>query len=128
MPTGWRERLVKAQNDNTAAPDGEPRTPRSVRSTLVWCQIRAPLKSGMLAHRRPSSCDAKHVTQVRVPYIVEQREDGAWHASAMLRPGAGAVGEGATQDEATADLRAALTALIAVAGVPDVLTVTVDVG
>ena len=24
MPTGWRGRLVKVQNANTAAPDGEP--------------------------------------------------------------------------------------------------------
>jgi hypothetical protein len=25
LPTGWRGRLVKVQNANTAAPDGEPR-------------------------------------------------------------------------------------------------------
>jgi len=49
---------------------------------------------------------------VHVPYVVEQDEDGVWCASAQLRPGVGAVGDGATQEEAIDDLRAAVEALL----------------
>jgi predicted RNase H-like HicB family nuclease len=33
---------------------------------------------------------------VHVPYVVEQDEDGDWSASAHLRPGVAAFGEGET--------------------------------
>jgi predicted RNase H-like HicB family nuclease len=49
---------------------------------------------------------------VHVPYVVEQDEDGVWCASAQLRPGVGAVGDGPTQEEAISDLRTALEALL----------------
>ena len=62
---------------------------------------------------------------VHVPYTLEQDEDGVWCASAQLRPGVGAVGDGATADEAIADLRDALTALIEEVGVPQELTLDV---
>ncbi len=49
---------------------------------------------------------------MHVPYTLEQDEDGArWAASALVRPGAGAVGDGAIPEEALADLREALIAL-----------------
>lgn len=64
---------------------------------------------------------------IHVPYTVEQDEDGIWCASAQLRPGVGAVGDGATADEAIADLREALTALIEEVGAPPELTLTLDV-
>lgn len=64
---------------------------------------------------------------VHVPYTIEQDEDGVWCAHAQLRPGLGAHGEGATRQEAIADLREALTGLIAEFGVPDELTLLVDV-
>ena len=64
---------------------------------------------------------------IHVPYTLEQDEDGVWCASAQLRPGVGAVGDGATADEAIADLRDALTALIEEVGVPQELTLTLDV-
>jgi len=64
---------------------------------------------------------------VHVPYTLERDEDGVWCAAAQLRPGIGAVGDGATADEAIADLRAALTALIDEVGVPQELTLTLDV-
>jgi predicted RNase H-like HicB family nuclease len=64
---------------------------------------------------------------VHVPYVVEQDEDGVWCASAQLRPGVGATGDGATPDEAIADLRTALAALLDVVGPPDELTVTLNV-
>jgi len=64
---------------------------------------------------------------VHVPYTVEQDEDGVWCAHAQLRPGVGANGQGDTQRAAVADLREALTGLIAEFGVPDELTLTVDV-
>jgi hypothetical protein len=62
-----------------------------------------------------------------VPYVVEQDEDGVWCASAQLRPGVGAVGDGPTQEAAIADLRAALEALLDVVGPPDELTLTLNV-
>ncbi|WP_300614407.1 hypothetical protein [Trebonia sp.] len=64
---------------------------------------------------------------VHVPYVVEQDEDGVWCASAQLRPGVGAVGDGPTQEEAVADLRSALEALLDVVGPPDELTLTLNV-
>jgi predicted RNase H-like HicB family nuclease len=64
---------------------------------------------------------------VHVPYTVEQDEDGVWCASAQLRPGVGAVGDGATQAEAVADLRDALTVLLAETGPPPELTLTLEV-
>jgi predicted RNase H-like HicB family nuclease len=62
---------------------------------------------------------------VHVPYTLQQDEDGVWCASALLRPGAGAVGDGATPEEALADLREALLALIAEIGTPDEITLEV---
>jgi predicted RNase H-like HicB family nuclease len=64
---------------------------------------------------------------VHVPYAVEQDEDGIWCASAQLRPGVGAVGDGPTAEAAVADLRDALEALLAEIGPPDELTLTLDV-
>jgi predicted RNase H-like HicB family nuclease len=62
---------------------------------------------------------------VHVPYAVEQDEGGMW--CAHLRPGVGAYGEGETAEAAVADLRVALSGLIAEFGVPDQLTVKVEV-
>jgi len=62
---------------------------------------------------------------VHVPYTLEQDEDGVWCASALVRPGAGAVGDGATREEALADLREALIALLAEIGAPDEITLEV---
>jgi predicted RNase H-like HicB family nuclease len=60
-----------------------------------------------------------------VPYTLQQDEDGVWCASALVRPGAGAVGDGATREEALTDLREALVALIAEIGVPEEITLEV---
>ena len=62
---------------------------------------------------------------VHVPYTLERDEDGVWCASALVRPGAGAVGDGITREDAVADLREALVALIAEIGVPEELTLEV---
>jgi predicted RNase H-like HicB family nuclease len=64
---------------------------------------------------------------VHVPYVVEHDEDGVWCASAQLRPGAGAVGDGMSAEAAVADLRGALEALLAEVGPPEELTLTLDV-
>ena len=64
---------------------------------------------------------------VHILYTIEQDEDGVWCAHAQLRPGVGAHGEGDTADAAIADLREALAGLIVEFGVPDELTVTVEV-
>jgi predicted RNase H-like HicB family nuclease len=65
--------------------------------------------------------------EVHVPYTVEQDEDGVWCAHTQLRPQVGANGEGDTREAAIEDLREALTGLIAEFGIPDELTVTVEV-
>ena len=64
--------------------------------------------------------------QVHVPYTVSQDETGMWCASAELRPGVGAAGDGVTAEDAVADLREALSALLAEVGPPDELTVTLN--
>jgi predicted RNase H-like HicB family nuclease len=64
---------------------------------------------------------------VHVPYALEQDEDGIWCAHAQLRPGVGAHGEGETPEAAIEDLRDALTALIEEFGIPDELTLQVEV-
>jgi predicted RNase H-like HicB family nuclease len=71
-------------------------------------------------------CENGYVSRVvHVPYTLDQDEDGAWCASALIRPGVGAVGDGATPEEALADLREGLAALIAEIGVPDEITLEV---
>jgi len=64
---------------------------------------------------------------VHLPYTVQQDEDGVWCAHAQLRPGVGAHGEGNSREVAIADLREALIGLIAETGVPDELTLILDV-
>ena len=69
-----------------------------------------------------------YVTRVvHVPYVVEQDEDGVWCACAPLRPGVAAFGDGQTLDEAIADLRVGLELLIEELGIPDEMTLTLDV-
>jgi predicted RNase H-like HicB family nuclease len=64
---------------------------------------------------------------IHLPYTLEQDEDGVWCAAAQLRPGVGAVGDGATPEEAIADLREALMLLIEEVGAPPELKLTLDV-
>ena len=74
------------------------------------------------------TCNTDTVTHVvHVPYVVEQDEDGVWCASAQLRPGVAAFGDGPTREEAVADLRAGLELLIEEVGIPDELTLTLNV-
>jgi predicted RNase H-like HicB family nuclease len=62
---------------------------------------------------------------VHVLYVVELDEDGVWCAHAQLRPGVGAHGQGKDEAAAVADLREALTGLIAEFGVPNELAIPV---
>lgn len=65
---------------------------------------------------------------VHVPYMVEQDqdEDGVWCASASLRPGVAAFGDGLTREAAVADLRTGLELLIEEVGPPDELALVLD--
>ena len=73
-------------------------------------------------------CNTDTVTRVvHVPYAIEQDEDGVWCASAQLRPGVAAFGDGPTREAAVADLRAGLELLIEEVGIPDELTLTLNV-
>jgi hypothetical protein len=55
------------------------------------------------------------------------RINGIWCASALLRSGVGAVGDGTTREEAITDLRAGLETLLEVVGPPSELTLTVNI-
>jgi predicted RNase H-like HicB family nuclease len=101
--------MIGPRKGHPAIPDG-PYGSRQVRSST---QLRATI------------CAVTRV--VHVPYAVEQDENGVWCASAQLRPGVGAVGDGPTREAALADLREALEVLLAEVGPPDELTLTVDV-
>lgn len=50
---------------------------------------------------------------IRVPLTLDQDEDGVWCASAELRPGVAAFGDGDTRQAALDDLRAGIIELIA---------------
>lgn len=63
---------------------------------------------------------------IHVAYTVELDETGWFCAHAPL-PGGGANGEGQTRDEAVTDLREALTGWFEEFGVPDELTLTLNV-
>ncbi|MEU8221216.1 hypothetical protein [Kribbella sp. NPDC048915] len=65
--------------------------------------------------------------EITVSYRVEQDENGAWSAEAALDPQSFANGEGATREDAIEDLKQALAVLIETNGVPEQLTVTVEV-
>ena len=64
---------------------------------------------------------------VHVPYVLEKDEDGVWCASAVLRPGVGAVGDGETPDAALADLREGLLLLLEDMEPPAEMTLELDV-
>ena len=65
---------------------------------------------------------------VHVPYTLEQDEDGIWCAHAWLGSSGGANGNGATLDEAVADLRKAVQMVIDEDGVPeDIRTLDLEV-
>jgi predicted RNase H-like HicB family nuclease len=104
-----------------------PRRPRRAGSGGGLREpVRRP-RRGCRSHR-PWRATIGIVTRiVHVPYAVEQDEDGVWCASAQLRPGVGAVGDGPTRDAAIADLRGALEVLLAEVGPPDELTLTLSV-
>ena len=78
-------------------------------------------------HDQETVAMSARVRTVHVPYTLEQDEDGVWCASAQLRPGVGAVGDGETREAALDDLRDALQALIAEVGIPEELTLTLNV-
>jgi predicted RNase H-like HicB family nuclease len=56
---------------------------------------------------------------VHVPYTLEQDEDGIWCAHAWLGSSGGANSNGATSEEAVADLREAVQMVIDEDGVPE---------
>jgi predicted RNase H-like HicB family nuclease len=58
---------------------------------------------------------------VHVPYTLEQDEDGIWCAHAWLGSSEGANGNGATPDEAIADLREAVQMVIDEDDIPEQL-------
>ena len=61
-----------------------------------------------------------------MPYTLERDEDGVWCAQAWLGSSGGGDGNGATPDEAIADLREAAQMLLDKDGVPEQLMRTLD--
>jgi predicted RNase H-like HicB family nuclease len=64
---------------------------------------------------------------ITVPFTIEQDENGVWCAEAALTPKSFANGEGATPEAAIEDLKEAIAVLAESVGVPEQLTVTVEV-
>ncbi|MCX4097808.1 hypothetical protein [Nocardia sp. alder85J] len=64
---------------------------------------------------------------VHIPYVLERDEDGVWCASATVRPGVGAVGDGDTPEAALADLREGLLVLFEVIDPPAEMALELDV-
>ncbi|TWD75323.1 hypothetical protein FB561_6761 [Kribbella amoyensis] len=64
---------------------------------------------------------------ITVSFLVVEDENGTWSAEAALTPKSFANGEGATREAAIEDLKEAIAALADVVGVPEQLTVTVEV-
>ena len=67
-----------------------------------------------------------NVSIVHVPYTLGQDEDGVWFAHAWLGSSGGANGNGASPEEAVADLREAVEMVIEEDGVPAQLAQTLD--
>lgn len=73
-----------------------------------------------------NSSSSSNSDAVHIPYVLEQDEDGVWCASASTRPGATAFGEGDTPEDALADLRAGILALLEEYGPADELELVLD--
>jgi hypothetical protein len=101
--------ITVAETARTAAPTQLPKTDLAAKSTAGHVTLDDVIRV------------------VHVPYAVGQDEDGVWCASAQLRPGVGAVGDGPAQEAAIAGLREALEVLLAETGPPDELTLTLNV-
>lgn len=58
LPDGWRDRLVKVQNKNTAASSGGPQIHRMVpgQGRLVCCETVCPPREGPELRRRTDRC------------------------------------------------------------------------
>ena len=69
----------------------------------------------------------KPITTLHVPYTVSEDEDGVWCAHAWLGSSGGANGNGATREEAIADLRAAVQTVLDEDGVPEELRNSLEV-
>lgn len=67
------------------------------------------------------------VATVHVPYTVAQDEDGVWCAHAWLGESGGANGNGATPEEAVADLTEAVQMVLDEDGVPELQTLDLEV-
>ncbi|TDD16725.1 hypothetical protein E1218_29150 [Kribbella turkmenica] len=65
--------------------------------------------------------------EITVPFTIEQDENGTWCAAAALNPDSFPNGEGATREAAIEDLKAAIAVLAETVGVPEQLTVTVEI-
>jgi hypothetical protein len=63
---------------------------------------------------------------VHVPYTLQRDEDGVWCAHAWLGSSGGANGNGATPEEAVADLREAVQMVLDEDGIPAQLEHTLD--
>lgn len=69
---------------------------------------------------------ARQPRMVHVPYSLERDKDGVWCAHAWLGSSGGANGNGATPEEAVADLREAVQMVLDEDGVPEQLAHTLD--
>jgi hypothetical protein len=86
MPDGWRHRLVKVQNANTAAPSGEPqaadptiRLNHSERTTAEECALLQRLFKTCM--QVVSSCQSNAQVELKVQYARGSRGDFPTHST-----------------------------------------------
>lgn len=99
---------------------------RACSGVADWHAVADP-PCGAAAGAAPRSAGTLgDVATVHVPYTVVQDEDGVWCAHAWLGSSGGANGNGATPEEAVADLREAVQMVLDEDGVPEQLAQTLD--
>lgn len=89
LPTGWRERLVKVQNANTAAPHGEPQyvgwcLDKEDLCVAKLCAFREKDQSFVVALLRSALVDGETIL-TRLTTVDERYRPAAEEASSWLR-------------------------------------------
>jgi hypothetical protein len=121
--------LVTATESGSATARAGIHAPRALRlpgSALLRYSfvLAAAAERGYSAGQVPGYIGA--MTTLHVPYTIEQDEDGVWCAHAWLGSSGGANGNGATAEEAVADLRKAVRMVIEEDGIPAQLQRSLD--
>jgi hypothetical protein len=89
LPAGWRDRLVKVQNDNTAGPGGEPQytgwcLDKEDLCVAKLCAFREKDRDFVAAPTRSALIDRDTIL-TRLTTVDERYRSAAEHAGSWLR-------------------------------------------